>query len=352
MTRADATWTGNRKKPGARPHTIIPVAMPSTEPLDEPAIKTAAQHGMTIRLCRDRGQVMQYGYSTMMGQEDRYSVLYDAHGLPLATTSLADRQSRALAARCARGTVVVFGLGMGTFLHSVLKSPRVERVFAFDQDQRVVDLIADTIERRKWEGADKIVTLRYSKGRDVTKSMLFVNHSHHGSIDFLYVDMWGADLHVLGRTDDVREVAEDLFPYMTGFHGQELVMVDWMRRLRSPPLWDLSRMNLDHFDEWCISVGITLGHRSMDYLDYARTCWAVQRSRTDHDAFQSVMKSRPPGPRWYTKSLYMDSEGKAKIDEVWMYAANELDARRLACRVLEDDFGMAKLMDMHVRTMR
>lgn len=349
MTRASTTWPGDRKKPGARQYNVISMGMPSTEPLDEPKIRTGTQFGPAVRRCapQQAGQVMRYGYGTMMSWEPRYLTMVD-DGVLLATTSLADRQSRAIAARSTSGTVVVVGLGLGTFLHSVMARPKVERVFAFDVDRRIIDMVSYNMDRYGWEGRDK-VTLHWSKGCDVTRGLLDCLR-YDGVVDYLYADL-RPSLTLASMVDQVRLVVEGLFPFTTGFQGQELAMVDWMRNYRSPPLWDMSRMSLEHFDEWCIHVGVTLGHRSMEYLDYAKVCWAVQKSRVDHDAFRSVMKTRPPGPRWYTKSMYVDPQGQTTTDEVWLYAANEFVARRLACRVLEDDFGMAKLLDMQVGLM-
>ncbi len=324
--------------------------MPATGPIDAPVLRSGTRHDLTIKKCADQqgGKVMRYGYDTMMCWEDRYLSLID-NGHVLATTSLAARQSRAVAARSAHGTVVVHGLGLGIFLRHVITLPEVSRVFAVDADWNVLSLNEDGVRGKC--GGDKVEFI-HGHPIDLTRGTLATKYGHLDTVDFLYVDTWSPDYDMgYHRVQEVRDAVEGLFPFVTWFHGQEIAMVDWMRNHRSPPLWDLSRMSLDHFDEWCIHVGMTLGHRSNAYLDHAKTCWSVQRTRRDHDAFRSVGKTRKPGPRWYARSMYVNCEGRTRTDEVWMYAASEHVARCLACRVLEDDFGMAKLLDMRLEVM-
>lgn len=109
------------------------------------------------RLERHRGSLAQ-GYVTRAVVEPVRFVLY-CERVPWMSTGVLEQESHAWHVHRARGVVVVFGLGMGMYVHAVAAKPDVERVVVVDNAPEVLAVLRKATDFDAWPGREKITLI-------------------------------------------------------------------------------------------------------------------------------------------------------------------------------------------------
>lgn len=237
----------------------------------------------TLRPCHvseGPAEVFDWGYATGPQWEPAFPVLTDAEGRRWMSANRLEQESQATHLASAHGTVVVCGVGIGMYLYNVVQKSEVQRVFAVDLDQTVIDMVRQNAERHGWPEFQKVVFLQ-GDARLLTRRDLSL-HGVQSESDFVYVDIWPT-LADKNTVVDSRTIAANLNPRAAGFWGQELALLDWATEVRDPPVQDPDQLTLDNFDEWCLALDMVMQIRSVDYLRYALVCWLNQKARVEYN---------------------------------------------------------------------
>lgn len=175
------------------------------------------------RLERHRGSLAQ-GYVTRAVVEPVRYVLYHDR-TPWMSTGLLEQESHAWHVHRARGLVVVFGLGMGLYLHAVAAKPEVARVIVVDNAPEVLDVLRASTDFDAWPGRDKITLINADALNTATPDMVCAAAEGHRP-DVLYTDIWPTypDPDAPAQT---AALVRALNPVEAGWWGQEISFALW-----------------------------------------------------------------------------------------------------------------------------
>lgn len=127
------------------------------------------------------------GYLATQALESR-AVLTRA-GKVWMSTGLLEQESHAWHVHCARGTVVVAGLGLGMYAYAAAMKPEVERVIVADLSPEIIALMRAATDFDRWPCRDKVTLLEADAlSEDFARGVEDANDGR--PIDYLYADIW------------------------------------------------------------------------------------------------------------------------------------------------------------------
>lgn len=178
---------------------------------------------------------LAHGYITRAVVEPVRCVLYRDR-VPWMSTGLLEQESHAWHVHRARGRVVVFGLGMGLYLHAVAAKPEVERVIVVDNAPEVLAVLRDAAAIDHWSGHEKITHIEADALDPATPERV---RDALGGLrpDYLYADIWPTypDPEAPAQTAALVKALE---PVEAGWWGQELSFALWAYRAAGGTLED------------------------------------------------------------------------------------------------------------------
>lgn len=288
-----------------------------------------------------------WGYVTGPQAERSYPILKRG-GHIWMTGARRETESHAVHLKFATGVVVVCGIGIGLFIHNVIRKPDVHRVFAVDNDQAILDAVRQMSDAQEWQGRDKIKWVK-KDALSLTRTKL----SQHGTQcvpDYLYVDIWPT-MGDRRTVPDTQRIASQLTPMVTGFWGQELAFMAWAKFHRIPSTPNLDEVGLDHFDEWCLWLDLIQQHRSSDYLSM---CRVVYQNHEDEARHRSMVRSgtgtlpqvRAQKRRWKVHYEYVERGKEDKITrvDILVTAATSVSAENHARRALDSQYEVLEVI--------
>lgn len=233
----------------------------------------------------EQAEIFEWGYATGPQWEPNYWVLRDREGIPWMSTNRLERESHAVHVASARGTVVACGVGLGLFVYNVAQKSNVERVFAVDVSEHVIEMLERCAVDCRWPNWYKVQFI-HKDAMQLTRTDLS-RHGCQNEPDFLYVDVWP----VLGHPDvvtDTQTVVRNVRAKSVGFWGQELELIRWAMREQE---LDPNQLNLDHFDAWCLHLDMVMQVRSLDYLRFALVVAINQHGKTNYPRIRQRSRS-------------------------------------------------------------
>ncbi|EKV31973.1 hypothetical protein C882_3037 [Caenispirillum salinarum AK4] len=178
------------------------------------------------RLERHRGS-LAHGYVTRAVVEPVRWVLYRDR-VPWMSTGVMEQESHAWHVHRARGTVVVFGLGMGMYVHAAAAKPEVERVVVVDNAPDVQAVLRAATDLDAWKGREKI-TLVEADALDAATPEHLRTVLAGARPDVLYADIWPTYPDA-GAPAQTAALAAALQPGEAGWWGQEISFALWAHR--------------------------------------------------------------------------------------------------------------------------
>lgn len=145
---------------------------------------------------------------------------------PWMSSSRFELESQCWHLACARGTVVVLGLGLGLFVHAAAAKPEVERLVVVERAPEVVALLRAAADLDAWPGRAKI-TLLQADALD-PELPVRVGAACDGEVDYLYADIWPRCPAPEAPADTAR-LAAALGAVAAGFWSQEVSFALWAR---------------------------------------------------------------------------------------------------------------------------
>ncbi len=137
-------------------------------------------------------------------------------------TGLLEQESHAWHVHCARGTVVVAGLGLGMYAYAAAMKPEVERVIVADLSPDIIALMQASSDFEAWPCHDKVTLLEADALTDDFAASV-TTACGGNAIDYLYADIWpnfpAAEAPVQTGT-----MVQRLQPKAAGWWGQELAL--------------------------------------------------------------------------------------------------------------------------------
>lgn len=178
------------------------------------------------RLERHRGS-LAHGYVTRAVVEPVRCVLYRDR-TPWMSTGLLEQESHAWHVHRARGLVVVFGLGMGMYLHAVAAKPEVTRVIVVDKAPEVLEILRAATDFDAWPGRGKITLIEADALDPATPDAIRATAGGQRP-DYLYTDIWPTypDPKAPAQT---AALVRALAPVEAGWWGQETSFALWAYR--------------------------------------------------------------------------------------------------------------------------
>ena len=136
------------------------------------------------------------------------------------STCLLEQESHAWHVHCARGTVVIAGLGMGMYAYAIAMKPEVERVIVADISPDIIALMRQSTGFDDWPRRDKVTLIEADvlapDFADRIKALL-----GETPIDYLYADIW-PNFPADEAPAQTAAMARALQPRAAGWWGQEL----------------------------------------------------------------------------------------------------------------------------------
>lgn len=149
------------------------------------------------------------------------------------SNGMLELESHAWHLHCARGNVLVAGLGMGMFAHAAAAKPEVRRVVVVERDPDVITLMKQATDFSDWEHRHKIHIVEGDAL--AVESAASVEEAFAGlRPDYLYADIWPVfpDPAAPGHT---RRMTEIFRPMRAGWWGQELEFGLWLNSIHEEP---------------------------------------------------------------------------------------------------------------------
>ncbi len=160
------------------------------------------------------------GYLATQALESR-AVLTRA-GKVWMSTGLLEQESHAWHVHCARGTVVVAGLGLGMYAYAAAMKPEVERVIVADLSPEIIALMRAATDFDRWPCRDKVTLLEADAlSEDFARGVEDANDGR--PIDYLYADIW-PNFPAGEAPAQTAAMVRRLQPKAAGWWGQELAL--------------------------------------------------------------------------------------------------------------------------------
>jgi hypothetical protein len=194
------------------------------------------------------------GYCTGGYREPFRHVLREGR-TPWMSSSRFELESQCWHLACARGTVVVLGLGLGLFTHAAAAKPEVERLVVVERASEVVELLRAAADFDNWPGREKITVLETDALATDLPARVAAT-----SVDYLYADIWPRS-PAPDAPATTAGIAAVLGARAAGFWSQEVSFALWAHEHGRAP--DLAAVR-DYFAGCGLAVPATEG--------YARFC--------------------------------------------------------------------------------
>ncbi|MCS4089355.1 hypothetical protein [Rhizobium sp. BK176] len=120
--------------------------------------------------------------------EPPHSVLF--HGRDVwMSTALLEVESHAWHLQCAKGNLLVAGLGMGMYVHAASMKPEVKRIAVIERDPDVIALMKESTRFETWVHSDKVTMIEADAMASETEDMVAAAFNGERP-DYLYADIW------------------------------------------------------------------------------------------------------------------------------------------------------------------
>ena len=181
-------------------------------------------------------------------------------------TGLLEQESHAWHVHCARGTVVVAGLGMGMYAYAAAMKPEVDRVIVADISPDIINLMQAATDFPAWPCRDKVRLI----AADVLAADFaprIAEHTEGRPIDYLYADIW-PNFPAAEAPTQTAAMVRCLQPRAAGWWGQELALA-YACQARSTPL-DAAALTA-----WFAEQGVPLPPVSAGYIAFCQAVGAA-----------------------------------------------------------------------------
>jgi hypothetical protein len=125
----------------------------------------------------------------------------------------------------AHGRVAVLGAGLGVTAYNLLRKKSVSKVFLFERDHEVIELLVDQ-GIYKWPNAVKKLDIHLKDA---------FSPDYPDEIDYLYADIW-MRLGDRRALKEVKQIFRLSKAETISWWGMELDFVDWLRKRKKPPV--------------------------------------------------------------------------------------------------------------------
>ena len=223
------------------------------------------------------------GYLATQALESR-AVLTRA-GKVWMCTGLLEQESHAWHVHCARGTVVVAGLGLGMYAYAAAMKPEVEHVIVADLSPEIIALMQASTDFERWPCREKL-TLIEADALSEDFARRVAEACSGQTIDYLYADIW-PNFPADEAPAQTAAMVRRLQPKAAGWWGQELALA-YACRARGVPL-DAAALAA-----WFAEQGVPLPPVSAGYVDFCRAVGAAYGC------------NRPPSP-WARMSARIEA---------------------------------------------
>lgn len=141
------------------------------------------------------------------------------------STSMLEIESHAWHLHCARGNVLIAGLGMGMYLHAVAAKPEVKRVVVLEIDADVIEIMKLATNFETWPHKDKINILHADALSDEHQKTVAGIFDGEGT-DYLYADIWPV-FPAVEAPEQTALMCDIHKPVSAGWWGQEVEFGLW-----------------------------------------------------------------------------------------------------------------------------
>lgn len=198
---------------------------------------------------RSRPQGIASSYLAHEVIEPPHTVL--CHGADVwMSTGLIELESHAWHLHCARGNLLVAGLGLGMYVHAASMKPEVKRIVVIESDPDVIALMKEASDFENWQHRDKITIIEADALAEDTCGKV---HAAFGGKrpDYLYADLWPV-FPDPEAPDQTRAMIALYDPREAGWWGQEVEYGLWAaERSEDASLDSLREFLRDHeIDVW------------------------------------------------------------------------------------------------------
>ena len=181
-------------------------------------------------------------------------------------TGLIEQESHAWHVHCARGTVVVAGLGLGMYAYAAAMKPEVEHVIVADLSPEIIALMQASTDFERWPCREKL-TLIEADALSEDFARRVAEACSGQTIDYLYADIW-PNFPADEAPAQTAAMVRRLQPKAAGWWGQELALA-YACRARGVPL-DAAALAA-----WFAEQGVPLPPVSTGYVDFCRAVGAA-----------------------------------------------------------------------------
>ncbi|MBY3151432.1 hypothetical protein HFO56_03390 [Rhizobium laguerreae] len=206
--------------------------------------------------------------------EPPYTILYHGNDVWMST-SLIEVESHAWHLHCAKGNLLVAGLGLGMYLHAASMKADVRKIVVIESDPDVIALMKKSTDFEKWIHRDKITIIEADALATGTRDKVGLAFGGQRP-DYLYADIWPVypDPNAPAQTKSMIDLYK---PHKSGWWGQEVEFGFWLEgRARDASLASLQ----DFFEDHEIDAPVHQG-----YLAFCRDAISVQLHETREPNF-------------------------------------------------------------------
>lgn len=142
------------------------------------------------------------------------------------STGLLEIESHAWHLHCAKGNVLVAGLGMGMYVHAASMKADVRRIVVIERDPDVIELMKRSSGFENWVHRDKVVFLEADALDEEARDR--VSDAFDGDRpDYLYADIWPV-FPAPEAPEETRTMVAMYDPKEAGWWGQEVEYGLWL----------------------------------------------------------------------------------------------------------------------------
>ena len=217
---------------------------------------------------------LRSGYWSGYSRQGTFLQLKRDDGPPVHDTSLRSLEAYTIAAKHARGTVVVIGVGMGIMPYNLCRSQEVERAIIFEPDEALREWVRRM--SAEWPGGHKLEWSDLPVA-ELDRTVLSRKHAVQDLPDMLYVDAQQLDQAVLAAADKAAALNRLVGARMLSWCGQEMGLMAWLTQHDVDHMQLLAYKGLDQFDRWCLHLGAVVPERSRSYMRACVRVWANLR---------------------------------------------------------------------------
>lgn len=144
------------------------------------------------------------------------------------STGLLELESHAWHLYCAKGNIVVAGLGLGMYAHAASMKPDVQRIVVIERDPDVITLMKQSSDFLNWSNREKVVIIEGDVLSATTAAKVTAALGGNNP-DYLYSDIW--PIFPAPEAPGQTKSMIDLYsPLMAGWWGQEVEFGIWLEQ--------------------------------------------------------------------------------------------------------------------------